>query len=160
MSRTSGNKKPLPIVHSGGKWIGPKKVVLTDLYEASDEYLVRYILFRTPWFGVQVHRINRADSDRDMHNHPRAFWSIILRGGYDEERDAEFGGRRHHLWRQHRVGSINRMKLKDFHSIRTMVREPTWTLVIVGPARQKWGFLTEHGFIEADLYPDYVDSHQ
>jgi hypothetical protein len=46
--------------------------------------------------------------------------------------------------------SIARTRLTDFHRIRTLIDVPTRTLVLCGPRRQQWGFLTEDGFVEWD----------
>lgn len=47
-------------------------------------YMRRYLL-RTPWFGVRLHRILRADTNPHCHDHPFSFVSIMLWGGYREE---------------------------------------------------------------------------
>src|SRR4051812_9607864 len=46
--------------------------------------ITRHRLIRVPWFGVYVHEIHRPDVDRDLHDHPWAFASFILSGGYTE----------------------------------------------------------------------------
>lgn len=146
------------IVHTGGRWVPPRKVVLPDLYNPDDEYLVRYVVFRTPWFGVQLHRINRQDNDRHLHNHPRVFWSLIVRGGYEEEVIDGGRGYRPSYRRRWGVGSVHKTRLDAWHSIRKLLRYPTWTLLIVGPSRQEWGFLTEGGFVHADSYKGYLET--
>lgn len=42
--------------------------------------------YRRPWFGVFVHRMDAADPGIDLHDHPWWFGSLILWGGYTEER--------------------------------------------------------------------------
>ena len=44
----------------------------------------RWRILSTPWFNIFLHFINRADEDKDLHDHPWSFWSIILKGGYIE----------------------------------------------------------------------------
>jgi hypothetical protein len=41
-----------------------------------------------PWIGARVHTILSSDDDRALHDHPWAFVTIILRGGYVEFRAA------------------------------------------------------------------------
>lgn len=134
-----------PVVHTGGDWVPPRKVVIQSLRGKNNPQFIRYVLFRTPWGGVQIHKWLRPDEDRHTHNHPRAFWTFVLRGGY-EEIVAPYLGLR---WE---VGSQHRVPLWRKHRVTKLLRVPTWTLVIVGPKRQDWGFFTEDGFILADDY--------
>lgn len=135
---------PAPIVHTGGRWIGPKRVRITSLWDTNDPQFDRFVIFRTPWFGVQLHKWYRPDSDRDLHNHPRRFATCILRGGYTEQ--TQYGER---TWRR---GSVHSVRLSDRHKVIYLTQVPTWTLVLVGPTRQRWGFFTPDGFVDADDY--------
>jgi len=141
------------VVHTGGAWLGPKVVRIPDLF--SDEtYIARLVLFRTPWGGVYVHKICLPDGERDPHNHPRTLWSLVLRGGYRETVCRADGGR----WpRVRRRWSWQRLALDEFHAITALDRVPTWTLLVVGPERQPWGFLTPGGFVAADDYRAVVE---
>ena len=47
--------------------------------------MVRYRLLDTRWGGLYVHHFLRSDQDRDLHDHPWHFTSLILWGGYVEE---------------------------------------------------------------------------
>lgn len=47
-------------------------------------YMRRWKLLRTPWFQIRVHHILRSDRDDALHDHPAAFVSLVLRGGYEE----------------------------------------------------------------------------
>lgn len=49
-------------------------------------YLIRWNLFECPAFSIKIHKILRSDYDC-LHDHPWAFLSFILRGGYVEHRD-------------------------------------------------------------------------
>lgn len=46
-------------------------------------YMHRYYLLEWPW-RIRIHEILRSDEDRDMHDHPYDFVSIMLKGGYIE----------------------------------------------------------------------------
>lgn len=43
-------------------------------------YLYRWTLFACRWFGVYVHRFVGDDWSLDLHDHPKRFISIGLRG--------------------------------------------------------------------------------
>jgi hypothetical protein len=111
-------------------------------------YLWRLYLICTPWFGVMLHRIFREDNQRDLHDHPWNFLSIILRGWYSEsfqrqgEEHVGFAIRR--LW--------NWKRAEDRHSIRIVGRAPTWTLVFTGRRRRTWGFWV-HDYFNVDEGP-------
>lgn len=117
--------------------------------------LERWRLVQTPWFGIYVHFIYREDLDRDPHDHPWNFFSIVLRGVYEEERTADI--RRPHkvdLRRFTDSSWLNRMHffpLRSAHRI-IWVMPGTVTLCIVGRKRRDWGFWTSYGWVE---YRDY-----
>lgn len=50
-------------------------------------YMVRRAI-NTRFGGVKLHHILRSDDDRDLHDHPWSFLSIVLKGGYFEHRPA------------------------------------------------------------------------
>jgi hypothetical protein len=57
-----------------------KQIIRND---DGDVYMVRRA-FNTPLGGVKLHHILRSDDDRDLHDHPWSFLSIVLKGGYWE----------------------------------------------------------------------------
>src|ERR1700728_4812444 len=56
-----------------------------DVGTDGDPYLDRLRLVQTPWFGVYLHHIHRADRERDPHDHPWWFASLVLAGSYEED---------------------------------------------------------------------------
>ena len=126
------------------RWGILQKYEIPDLLNPDDIYLTRWRIIQTPWFGMYLHLIWRADNDRHLHNHPWNFMSIILRGGYLEL--TEIGNRR---WRP---GSMHRMGANHFHAIKSLDREPTVTLVFVGKKKQDWGYKTDRGFTPQAQY--------
>lgn len=109
--------------------------------EDGSPYLGRAILPRILGRRVLLHRIFRADADREPHNHPwRRATFLILRGGYVDER-WEDGGRRI-VRRALRPGDVNQIDAADFHRV-TDVLPGTWTIGLVGERCQAWGFLVE-----------------
>src|SRR5258708_6694326 len=51
------------------------------------DYIRRLHVIKTPWFAICVHWLNGPDPEPWLHDHPVTFLSLILRGGYDENRE-------------------------------------------------------------------------
>ena len=51
--------------------------------DGDSAYLTRYVLLETRRGNLNLHQFHRSDAS-DMHNHPWAFWSLILWPGYQE----------------------------------------------------------------------------
>jgi hypothetical protein len=111
------------------------------------DYMRRWIV-RTPWGTLRVHRILRKDHDADPHDHPFDFVSVILRGGYAEERLWPDGTR---TVRRYGRGSVLRRRAEDAHRFLTVDPETT-TFVIAGPKRRSWGFHTPTGWVPWRVY--------
>lgn len=121
-------------------------------------FLDRLRLIQTPYFGVFLHRIHQPDVDRDPHDHPWVFWSLILSGAYTE-RVWSNGRRRsrirhdvHSMEFRRKRGSLHKMRLNRAHRI-TEIDGQLWTLVITGRRKNDWGFWTPDGFI---AWRDYL----
>jgi hypothetical protein len=123
--------------------------------DKGEPYLIRWAL-NTRFGGVKLHHILRSDEDRDCHDHPWSFLSIILRGGYFEhtphpnfERSTQrrWYGPGSILWRP--APSIHRLELPE--PTRSPLNVPedntAWSLVFTGPKKREWGFHTVCGFI-------------
>lgn len=110
-------------------------------------YLNRYWLFnqynretRTPkysWipFSIRVHHILREDYARHQHDHPWNARTLILRGGYIENR----GG----LMLVRAEGDTATLKFGEYHNIEAVTPGGVWTLFIMGRYRGRWGFLVD-----------------
>lgn len=142
----------------GRRWAFMKRYDINDINDKSDLYMRRWRMIQTPWFGIYLHRIQRPDGDRYLHDHPWPFTSFILKGGYSEDwlspellrRSPTVQGRPR-TWGQHRThmaGSVTRVRRGEYHSIRHLYRVPTWTLVFVGRRGTDWGYLTENGWVD------------
>jgi hypothetical protein len=96
-------------------------------------YLYRWTLFAVPKrLGVYLHRFVGDDWSRDMHDHPKRFVSIGLKGRYVEETP---DGERTYVapwFRTFPAHHVHRLKLVD--------RRPCWTLVVVFKPVREWGF--------------------
>jgi hypothetical protein len=108
-----------------------------------DPLIIRWVLFRVPWFGIFLHKFCRSDHDRALHDHPWTFVSFIIRGGYHEvfERSSpacEYGTFEETAWRG--IGSILYRPAEWKHRVVLESGKVSWNLIFVGPRRRKWGF--------------------
>lgn len=128
---------------------------------ARDLYLSRFYLYpphtagesdqdSDEAWGISLHHFHRSDEDLELHNHPWGWgFSIILTGGYEEERRVEHP-RTSDIFgltgtcvekRAFRPGRFNIIRANDFH--RVLLLDPkngAWTLFVHGPRIQDWGF--------------------
>jgi hypothetical protein len=110
----------------------------------------RWRLVQTPWFGLYVHFIYREDLDPVPHDHPWAFRSLVLHGGYFEELHERPGnGHSREVW--HGPRSLHRFPLHWAHRI-VHVQPGTITLVLVGRKVRTWGFY------DGSTWMDYRDA--
>lgn len=115
-------------------------------------YLFRRRLIQTPWFGVYLHDIFEPDADRDPHNHPWSFLSIVLRGSYTETLHTLpyvlLDATREQTWKR---WSVHRMGRETAHRI-SYAAPALKTLIITGPRRSNWGFFTDDSFVAWQEY--------
>jgi hypothetical protein len=104
----------------------------------------RYAIFECFWFNIYLHRIFRDDQDKDPHNHPWNFWSIILWGAFIEDglHDKTSGIKS--------VGTCHYMSMKDYHKNRVI--STVTTLVLTGKRSQDWGYMTKDGYVGWEEY--------
>lgn len=123
--------------------------------EENSPYLARHYVFQKDWIpkkwqetlaslpSIFIHEFRRGDSDREYHNHP---WyssvSLILAGGYTEERLQIVDGEYKVVRRTFRPGMINVIRSDDFHRVALLDGKTAWTLFIAGRRTgDSWGFL-------------------
>jgi len=104
------------------------------------DYMTRAII-ETPWGSLRLHHIRRPDRGRHHHDHPFDFVSVLLTGGYVEERNPWDVVRAARL-----PGSVAFRRAEDLHTI-SAVLPGTWTFVVAGPRRREWGFATPRRWI-------------
>lgn len=114
--------------------------------------------------GIFVHRMDGPDPDKDLHDHPWQFVSLILWGGYVERRaDTRRLDYRLDYSRQtvRRPGSVRSLRLDEAHTIKRLNRGSSWSLVIHGPNVRPWGFyvrthvvdgLPKYTWVESSVY--------
>lgn len=135
-----------------------------------DGYMSRWWLFngyppnketekKWKWLpSIRIHHILREDRGRDLHNHPWDARTIIMKGGYKETRlihdphgnpewpevyDVKFS---------RTEGDTATLSSDDFHTIEKVSEGGVWTMFITYKYQQKWGFMTEKGFVPHDQY--------
>jgi len=104
----------------------------------SGPYLDRYTLAVFPdGAHLYLHHFLSSDAGADLHNHPWSGRSIILSGGYREER--RVGDTI--VERVCRVGDTSTLQPDTFHRLDILdVEAGCWTLFYAGPHVQSWGF--------------------
>jgi hypothetical protein len=126
-------------------------------------YLKRWGI-STQLFGVYLHRMDAPDPGFDLHDHPWAFASIVLAGGYTEERAATrdapvYAGycerfatvKRGYEVRRRRF-TVKVLRLDECHRVTALDGATCWTLVVRGPARRRWGFYLPAGYMDERTY--------
>jgi hypothetical protein len=123
--------------------------------EPEGPYLARHYIFTKGWipekykkalkrlYSVFFHEFLRSDSDRELHSHPwSCAYSLILAGGYVEERAVLVNGEYKIVRKTFRPGMINVIRANDFHRVELLDGKTTWTLFVGGEQTGKgWGFL-------------------
>lgn len=115
---------------------------------------------RSPVKVLLHHFMPNAD-DRDTHDHPRPFWTLVLRGGYDDMVLCNHcrGGRTGSMDGSYdfecpfcvdgliagdrmRAGMLRFRPATYAHRSRVLP-SGCWTIVLMGPFRRPWGFWRE-----------------
>jgi hypothetical protein len=129
------------------RWKFMAKFEIPDATDPTQIYLRRWNVITTPWFSLKVHNIRMPDADRALHDHPWAFGTFILKGGYLEElpvyRRQRFGEWRTYMAQRKRF-SWHRIPAEGLHRIHE-VEPDTWTFVISTGTKRQWGFAPRAG---------------
>jgi hypothetical protein len=150
----------VPLKHpyiSGRKWALWQWMDIPSKINRRYVYLRRLRAILTPPFGIYIHWIFEPDADRDPHDHPRPFISVILRGCYAEDiypyaKDRNFSTRRR-VWKR---WSVHRMRIGMAHKI-VLIQPDTISLLLVGrKGKRDWGFYTAAGFVPQREYSSVV----
>lgn len=111
-----------------------------------DGYMERFWVFRTRFLSARIHRILRSDHDRDLHDHPWDYATVILRGGYWEVTDA---GKR---W--YGPGSVLFRRATHLHRLILPAGAPATTLFLHRRKSREWGFRTDGGWVHWRTYTE------
>jgi hypothetical protein len=134
---------------------GRKRIIMDR--ECDEPYLERYYLFlkdreRFP-FNVFLHKFLKGDPD-DVHDHPWAYATFILKGGYYEwvpgfnEDGIKTCEVRH--WRG--PGHFRICRPNSYHRIELCPGITAWTLFMPMKKVREWGFLVNNKWIHNEQY--------
>jgi hypothetical protein len=124
-----------------------------------EPYMTRFYLWRCDSFNIYIHHLMRNDMD-DFHDHPWAFVSLILKGGYIEVTPnnipdglaqeliylrTKWKRTNSDTWEVIRPFRLVFHRAEDAHKLilrntRQRGPKPCWSFVITGPKRRSWGF--------------------
>jgi len=127
----------------------------------SEPYLHRYYLLSTRWlkhwfpklsYRLVLHKCVRSDAD-GLHDHPWAWKSKILDGGYWEsiprlsEADPDFETSREtaRVWRDPKDGWRKGSALAYHRLELPHEGAESWSLFLMGPKEKDWGIQDRHG---------------
>lgn len=106
-------------------------------YKHLGGYMSRYWIAPEVWnlpFAIRIHKIQRADADPYLHDHPWDWRTIILFGSYVEE--DVFGNK---VTRS--AGDTKGSNAETFHRVDSVSPGGVWTMFITGRRRNNWGFM-------------------
>lgn len=89
-------------------------------------------------FKLMVHHFLPNADDRDMHDHPRPFVTLVLRGAYQDRTDDGVENMT--------PGRIRLRRAEHKHITRVCTRG-CWTVVGMGPLQREWGFWKGHSWL-------------
>lgn len=116
-------------------------------------YLKRWHLVRHDGGNVYLHEFHRNDDDRALHDHPWAFSSFVLEGGYWEHSLLyEVTGRPEDQFKRRRVWYgpgewVRRPWPRWPHRVELPPGQRALTLVVTGPRVREWGFHCPGGWV-------------
>jgi hypothetical protein len=122
-------------------------------YEPIGDYMSRW-WFMPEIFGerARIHCTKRSDHDRDLHDHPWHFVSLILAGGYTEFIEVPGSGGMVDS-RRYRPGDMLFRHAAHRHRLEVSDGQECWSIVFTSPNVREWGFWTEAGFVPWQQYP-------
>ena len=94
-------------------------------------------------FAIRLHRWERSDDKRAKHTHAWWFLTLVLWRSYC---DVSPKGRD-----LLRMGSIRYRPANHAHTVEVL-KPGTWTLLITGRAKHRWGFWVDNKLIKRDKY--------
>ena len=144
------------------------KLEIIDGRGVSDKYLRRWTLLNL-WNGrvIYLHHFVGSDWAGDLHDHPKAFISIGLWGGYVEEyifdtaryRSCASNVARRVLQKELTARCrfvapwIRRFPPGHIHRLRINRAVSCWTLLYAGPIKREWGFYSNGRWVH---WTDYL----
>lgn len=132
-------------------WLQAKVLGRSDVFISNMLYMRRWRLGPDWLPGLRVHHIALSDQDRELHDHPFDFVSFIVSGGYIEHTPQGRFVRKPGDFVVRRAEDTHRIELRK-QALRyedgkcvEKIEVPAWTIVLRGPYRRDWGFITRPG---------------
>lgn len=133
----------LRLIHWAARRLPCRQILAEDGAVYLERYRVLGWMPGSRWRGpsIYLHRFRMPDQDVALHNHPwpRAV-SLVLAGGYTEQRLARMFGLPSCEWRWLMPGQLNVIGPDDYHRVAELHGDETWTLFLVWPRTRSWGF--------------------
>lgn len=134
--------------------------IVKDIDGKPSLYLRRFYLWSRKNKGgaIFLHHIVRSDNDRHLHDHPWAFTTLCLRGGYVE---TWASGEQKFAFHKHWFSPFQILRNEAEHAHRVTLfhdafsRLPTvttWTIVSVSKAHRTWGFWVDGKHVDWRTY--------
>lgn len=140
-------------------WFARKFLLVKEIVSKQGVvYFRRYRLLQTPWFAVYVHQICRSDEDKDPHDHPWNFTSVILEGAYQEDSWYPPNFDKMQI-KNYYSGDVIEHKAEDAHKLR-LISSEVWTLVFTSGRERVWGYQTDKGWIDFITYRNLKNKGQ
>lgn len=99
-------------------------------------------------FALMLHQFLRPDADTCPHDHPWAFFTLVLWGGYDESYRPDLG-LTGEVEQRNRPGILLYRPAHFTHRVTRLLNgRDCWTLVLRLKKERTWGFHTPHGWIK------------
>lgn len=115
--------------YMGRWWLMPRFLLTKD--ENGNPYPYRWLPII-----IRLHHIRSPDWDRDLHDHPSTYRTILLRGAY-VERDINGVS-----WLRQQ-GETVLAPASKFHNIEQISEGGVWTIFIMRKKTNNWGFLVD-----------------
>lgn len=122
---------------------------------STEVFLVRYIVFKTRFGHLYIHRFLRSDID-SPHDHPWNFFTYIVKGSYTEAFYDKKKPTSYSLWSKtkntRKQGSLAFRNATDVHTViidkvysLEEIDQAPLTLCLIGPRKREWGFWNHDG---------------
>ncbi len=117
----------------------------------------RWSIMSTKWFNIYIHCIYKPDEDKNLHDHPWDFCSIILKGTYTEQisviNDEDILLKIPSKYlptkkiNRHPFSIVYRKSHVPHKILHILNSKPVWTLVITNTKNREWGYIGDNGWI-------------
>lgn len=121
--------------------------LLLEIKNKKGELHFRRYGIKTPWFGIFIHKIYKADNEAHRHNHPWNHIIFPLGGEYIEERQSPLNDQVDYLYRMFSwQPRWNWRQAHWYHRIYEIMKGPVTSLCIVGRTKylpngvEDWGY--------------------